>query len=124
MAGGRGAGGHDFLGILVAQLIELECAAFGDRERLRQQRRGVQLAQALQRPQAALTVRKHGKPQGLQRRVQADRRQHILQSAAAAAMHVHIARGHCGQFQRLAQRFEQLQTAHIEAPGQQFHAQP
>ncbi len=37
MTGRRLAGGHDFLGILITQFIELEPAAFGDRERFRQQ---------------------------------------------------------------------------------------
>ena len=45
MAGGSFARGHDFLGILVAQLIEIERAALGDGERLREQRGGIELAQ-------------------------------------------------------------------------------
>ena len=124
MTRGRGAGRHDFLGILVTQFIEVESAALGYFERLRQQWRGIEFAQALQGPQAALAVRKHGIARGLQRLPQTNRRQHILQGAAAAAMHMHVARGHAGQLQRFAQRFERLQTAHVEAAGQKFHAYP
>jgi hypothetical protein len=124
MTRGRGAGGHDFLGVFVAQFIELESAALRDLERLRQQGRGIKLAQALQGPQTALAVRKHGIPRGLQRLPQANRRQYILKGAAAPAVHVHIARGHSGQFQRFAQRFEQLQTARVETAGQELHAYP
>ncbi len=39
-------------------------------------------------------------------------------------MHVHVARGDSGQLQRLAQRFEQFQTAQVEAVGQEFDAYP
>ncbi len=119
-----GAGRHDFLGVFVAQFFETESAAFRDLQRLRQQGCGVEFAQALHRAQATLAVRKHGIARGLQRLPQTNRRQHILQGAAAAAMHMHVARGHAGQPQRFAQRFERLQTAHVEAAGQQFHAYP
>ena len=68
MTRGRGAGRHDFLGVLVAQLVELESAALRNLERLREQRRGIQLAQALQGPQTALAVREYGVPRGLERR--------------------------------------------------------
>ena len=49
---------------------------------------------------------------------------HILQGAAAAPMHVHVARGDGGQFQRRAQCLQRRQAPHVEAAGQQFHAYP
>ena len=39
-------------------------------------------------------------------------------------MHVHVAGGDARQIERLAERFEELQAARIEAAGQQFHADP
>ncbi len=116
--------GHDLLGILVAQFIEAEPAALGDLERGREQRRGIQLLQTAQGTQAAFAVRKQRETRRMNRGVQPNGRQHVLQRAAAAPMHVHVAGGDPGNIQRLAERFEQRETARIEAARQQLDAEP
>ena len=120
----RFARGLDLLGIFVPQFIELEGTTFGDRQRLREQGSGIQLLEALQRPQTALAVGKQGVSHRMQRCVQTNRRQHILQGAAAAPMHVHIARSDSRKIQCLAQGLEEFQTPRVETTGQQFHADP
>jgi hypothetical protein len=124
VAGRRFPRGHDLLGIFVAQIIERECAALGDCERLREQRRRIDLPQTRQGPQMPLAIRKQREPRALKRDVQANRPQHVLQGAAAAPVHVHVAGGDPRQFERLTQRFEKRQAARIDAAGQEFDAYP
>ena len=124
MAGGSRAGRHDFLGIFVAQLVEIEAAALGDGERLREQRRRIQLTQSCQRTQGSLPVRIQGIACLRHRYTQTYCSQHILQGTAAATMHVHIAGRNARQLQCFTQLLEAEQTARIVAAGQQFHTDP
>ena len=116
MAGRGLARGNDLLGILVAQLLEVERAALGDRERLLEERRGIELAQALEGPQAALAVRKQANARLVQRNSQPNGREHILQGAAAAAMHVHVAGSDPRQLERRAKRLRSARRLASEPP--------
>ena len=124
MAGRGLAGGNDLLGILIAQLVEVERAALGDRERLLEERRGIELAQALERPQAALAVRKQANARLVQRNSQPNGREHILQGAAAAPMHVHVAGSDPRQLERRAERLQEREALRIGAAGQELDAEP
>ena len=120
----RGARRHDLLRVLIAQLLEREAAARGDLQRRGQQRRGIQLAEPGERPQATLAVRVQREPGLADSRVQADRGQQVLECAAAAPVHVDIAGGDAGHLEFGAERRELGEATRVTAAGQQFHADP
>ena len=124
MAGRGLACGNDLLGILIAQLLEVERAALGDRERLLEKRRRIELAQSLEGPQAALAVRKQANARLVQRQAQPNGREHILQGAAAASMQVHVAGGDPRQLERRAERLQEREALRIGAAGQELDAEP
>ena len=87
----RRARGHDFLRVLVAQLVEREAAALRDLPRRVEERARVQRLEPRDRPQGSLAVREERTPRARDRGPQAHRGQHVLQGAAPALVHVHVA---------------------------------
>ena len=63
-------------------------------------------------------------PASLKRDLETNRREHILQRAAAAPVHVHVAGGDPRQAERLAERLQEFQAARIEAAGQELDTDP
>ena len=95
---GRGlAGGNDLLGILVAQHLERELAARGDDERLGEPCGRIDAAQRLDRSQVTLAVRVQRVAGFGNGGLEADRGQRVLQRAALALVHVHVACGDDGE---------------------------
>ncbi len=121
---GRGAGGHDFLGILVTQFIEREMTAPGDHHALFQQRLRVEAAQGLQGAQVLFGIGREAGAELLYRRVEADRTQQIGQRFAAGDMHMHIAAGQHRNIELTGDAVE-LQVAQLFITMQQHcHAEP
>ena len=116
--------GHQLPRVLVAQLAEVEVAAFGDHQRLIEQRLGVQALQHRQRPQVALAIGEQALPGLGHRQVVADRGHGVLQGPAPPHMHVHIATGHRWQAQLPGQGQALLQPPGIVLAAMQFHRQP
>jgi hypothetical protein len=94
MAAGRLTGGHDFLGVLVAQFVQAELAMRRHIQRGGQRVRWVALRQAhavAQVPFGMPCQRQAALGQG---QAKARGGEHILQRLARAGVHVHVARGH------------------------------
>ena len=123
-AGRRVAGGHQLVGVFVAQAIQREIAAPGDGHGLFQQGRWVQPRQPIARPQVPLAIGEQGIAQLVQRLAQADGGERVLQRPPAAGVHVHIAAGHQGQAMRLAQGLQGGQFLGLPARRQAGEAQP
>ena len=115
---------HQFGGVAVAQFGQAELATVGKAQGFGPERGGVDRGQRLAGAQVALTILEqhraglgHGLPMG-------DRGPHVLQRAAPAHMHVHVA----GRDQRDAERgghaFKQAQAARVVGATMQFHCQP
>ena len=88
------ARGHDLLRIFVAQRIERERAAGRDGNALGQQPGWIKLRELVARAQVPLAIGKQPVPRARHRHPQPDGRQHILQRAASAGMHVDIVARH------------------------------
>ena len=80
--GGRVAGGHDLVGVFIAQLGQRKGAASGDSQRGGQPLRPVQSGQAPARPQMRLGIGLQRKPGLGHRHAQPGGRQHVLQRLA------------------------------------------
>jgi hypothetical protein len=93
---------HDLFRVLIAQLVKRERAAFGNGLRLQQQFGGVDAREPVQRPQIALGVRRQFVSALSQRRLYANRGQHVVQPLAASRMHLHVAGGGQRQSCRIA----------------------
>jgi hypothetical protein len=120
----RLAGRHDFIGVLVLQLVEREAAALGHLDRLGQQVGGEGLRQAQPGAQVPLGVDLQLAAALGQRPAGADRGHHVVQRLARSHVHVDVADGH-QRDRRQVTRLTQLVQPHlvVELP-QQFHAQP
>ena len=123
-ARGRLARRHQLLGILVAQFVEREIAAPGDRERLGEELGRIQLREAHAQPQAALGVRmevapalRHGAPEP-------HRGEHVLQPPARAQVHVHVARRRQGQAGMLRDFPQTVQLRAVVRPAMQLRRDP
>jgi len=118
------AGRHQLARVGVLQLLEIEVAAFGDAQGLGQQFGRVQRGQGLAGTQVALAVGKQA-PAGLTEcAVVADRGEGVLQRAAAAHMHVHIAAGHQWNALVAAETTQPLQARTVVGLAVQFNRQP
>ena len=85
---------YQFAWIGVAQFVETEATALGDAQALGQRFGRIDRRQCLPGSQVVLAIGEQA-PAGLGHgAVVADRSQHVLQGAAAAHVHVHIAGGH------------------------------
>ena len=115
---------HDFIGVLVLQLVEREAAALGHLDRLGQQVCGEGLRQAKPGAQVPLGVDLQLAAALGQRPAGADRGHHVVQRLARSHVHVDVADGH-QRDRRQVTRLTQLVQPHlvVELP-QQFHAQP
>ena len=97
MAARRGAGRHDLLRVFVAQLVQREGAAIGQRSRLREPLRLVQRLQPADRAQMLLGIGLQLPTASGERQAQPRGGQRVLQRFARAHMHQHIACGGHGQ---------------------------
>ena len=122
--GRRLAGGHDLLRILVAQLVERERAALGDRLRLHQQFGGIDAGEPVQRPQVALRVRRKQPAALRERRLHAHGRQHVGELAAAAHVHVDVAGRDQRQPGRVADRLQRGEPCRVVRVARQFARDP
>jgi hypothetical protein len=123
-AGGRVAGRHQLLRVLVAQFIKRERAARGPVGCRLEPGRLIQLGQSRTGPQMGLPVR--FQPQaGLRHRATvAGGREHVLQGLARSAVHQHIARGDDGQPGECRHPAGHRHTLFIEAAMTQGQRQP
>jgi hypothetical protein len=117
-------GGHDLLGVFVAQLVQREAAAGGHLERFFEQRGRIDLGQAQAAAQMLLGVGRHREAQFGEGFAQPDGGEHILQALARADMEVHVAGGYQRQAAVLAGFADALEQRAIVAAGQQFGGQP
>ncbi len=115
---------HQLVRVLVAQLAEVERAALRDAHRLGQQRVRIQRGQGRARTQVALAVGEQMRAGFAQRQALADRGQGVLQRAATARVHVHVAAGHRRHAQALRQLQARVQQGAVVGAAQQFHRQP
>ena len=83
---------HDLARILVAQLVERESDSVRRSRTWPRATRRIDLVQALERAQVTLAVRIQRVARAIDRRAEPRRRQHVLQRAPAAHVHVHVAR--------------------------------
>ena len=111
--------GNRFVGIFVAQFVEREMAASGDHLRFGEQFGRVDPCQSQARAQVAFAVGKERLAGSEQRRIQTDRGQRILQWAAGAQVHVHVAGGHCPQAARSGEILQHHQSRGVIGPGMQ-----
>ncbi len=93
-ARGRFTIGHDLPWILVAQFVQREAAAPGDVDRRGQQARWIDLLEARRRTQVSLAIRMQRKARAVDGGTESRCREHVLQCAAAAHVHVHVAGSH------------------------------
>ena len=94
IGGRRLAGRHDLLGVFVAQFVERETAEAGNAHRLGEQFRRIELRQPQPRAQMPFAVGEQRMPRRIDRHIQAQRRQGVLQRPSAAHVHVHVAGRH------------------------------
>ena len=117
----RVAGGHDLLGVLVAQLVQREGASPGDVQRGGQPFGRVQRGQALARAQVRLGIGLQAEAAFGHRRVQARGGQHVLQRLARACMHQHGAGRHQAQAGALRHALRHVGQVRVVHLVQQFH---
>jgi len=115
---------YDFLRILVAQLVEREAAAAGERQRLGEEGARVDRREARARAQVPLGVRGERVAALRDRRAQPDRGQRVLQRAARPHVHVHVARGDEWQSALAADRLEGGEPRGVARAREQFDRQP
>ncbi|MNP09372.1 hypothetical protein D3C76_1014770 [compost metagenome] len=113
-----------FARVLVAQLLEIEGAALGDAQGFRQQLGRVDLGQCLARAQVAFAVGEQVCAGLGYRAVLADGGHAVLQGAAAAGVHVHVAAGHRRDALAFGEGEQLCETAGVVRAAMQFHAQP
>ena len=116
--------GNQLGGILVVQLAEVEVTARGDGDAGGEQRGRIEARQRRQRPQVPLAVRQQPLAGRLERAAMADGGQQILQAAAVAAMHVHVAGGRRRQPAARRERKAARQPCAVAGAAMQFHRQP
>ena len=102
---------HDFLGILVAQLVERKCAAPRDRGRLGEQCGRIDRREPRARAQMALAVGEERVAAFGERLLQPDRGERVLQRAPRADVHVDVAGGDLRQPARLRQARRSVRAA-------------
>ena len=122
--GRRLARRHDLLRILVAQFVEREGAALGDRLRLQQQLGGIDARQPVQRPQVTLGVRRQLAPALRQRCLHAHGGQHVVQALAAPRVHLRVAGGHQRQVGRIAHHLQRVQLRRVVDAARQLAGDP
>ena len=118
------AGRHDLARILVAQLVEREAAACGDLRARREERRGIDPREPAALAQVPLAVAMERVARVGHRRAEADRGQRVLQAAACAHVHVHIAARNERQACPPADPREDGEPCRIIALAQQFDGEP
>ena len=122
--GGRVTFGHQLARVLIIQLTEIEGATLGNLQSLRQQIVRIDRRQRLPRPQMPLAVRIEILAGLVHRQVLADGGHAVLQGAAAADMHVHVAAGHGGDGQARGLFAQAMQLAGVVRALVQLDAQP
>src|SRR3569833_255244 len=120
----RLTGRRDLVGVLVAQLIEGKPAILGDAHTLSQQLGRVDPCKMGTRPQMALAVRKELRPGLGDGAAEADRGERVLQGAAAAHVHVHVAAGDQRNTELGGECALRVQTGMIGGAAQQLHGEP
>ena len=115
---------HDLQRIFVAQLIDAERAARGDRERFSEHGLRVQLRQPDPRTQVALGIREERVPGLRNRHAQADRGERVLQRAARTGMHVHVAGRDERQAAGFAEGAQPGEARLVARPMVEFHCDP
>ncbi len=123
-AGRRLAFGHDLARIFVAQLVEREIAAPRDVERRREQLGRIDLREARTRAQVPLAVRVQRIARAVHGGAEPGRSEHVLQRAAAARVHVHVARSHERQVEFVTQRLQRLEPPAVAARGEELDGDP
>jgi hypothetical protein len=124
VSGRRFSRGNDLLRILVAQLVQRESAAPGDRQRLGQPRCRIDALERGERPQMTLAVRMERVARLRHGRLQPDGGQRILQRAATAGMHVNVAGGNERQPYRQSHFREIGATRRVVGVEQAFDGDP
>ncbi|MNM68338.1 hypothetical protein D3C81_798970 [compost metagenome] len=121
---GRLAFRHQFAGVLIAQLAKVETATRGNAQAFLKQCRRIQLGQLRQRAQVPLAIGEQALPGLGNAAVMADGSHAVLQGAAAAGMHVHIAAGHRGDAEAVGQGQQLLQAPRVIRATVQLDRQP
>ncbi|MNP17634.1 hypothetical protein D3C76_1100720 [compost metagenome] len=115
---------NQFVGVVVAQLLEIEGAAFGDAQGFRQQFSRIDAGQNLAWAQVAFAVGEQVCAGIGHRAVLADGGHAVLQGAAATGVHVHVAAGHRRYAQVDGHGLQFAQALRIVRAAMQLHAQP
>nr|VVM81575.1 hypothetical protein PS652_02317 [Pseudomonas fluorescens] len=121
---GRLALGHQFAGVLVAQLAQIELTTRGNAQAFFKQCRRVQLGQLRQRAQVPLAIGKQALAGLGNAAVMANGSHAVLQGAAATGMHVHIATGHGRDVEGSGQAQQLLQAPWVIRAAVQLDCQP
>ena len=120
----RMPGRDDLLRILVAQLVERETAALGDSDAFVEQFARVQARQAQATPQVLFGVRRERVAERLQRHVQPDRGERVLQRLARANVAEHVADGHARHAHRVGDASRGFEQRRVVAAHEQRNAEP
>src|SRR5690606_30778544 len=124
-AGGVVAGRHQFVRVLVAEVLaQVEAAAPGDADGLGQQVFGVDGGQCTAAAQVALAIGEQQVPGLGHGHVVADRGHGVLQGAPAAHVHVDVTGGHQRQAEAFAGPAQLPQPGLVVGPAVQFDCQP
>ncbi len=122
--GRRLARRHDFLRVLVAQLVEREATALRDRDGLGEQRRRIDRREPRPRAQVPLAVGEEREAAVGDRLLEPDRGDRVLQRAPRADVHVDIARGNLGQPARLRELRATCEPGAIAGTSEELDCDP
>ncbi len=122
--GRRVARGRELLRVLVAQAVEGEGAALRDAHSLGQQPGRVELREPHAHAQVPLGVGVERAARFGHRRAQPDRGQRVLQRAARAHVHVHVAGRHQRQLYGAAEIEQRIEPRPVVRPGEEFRRDP
>jgi hypothetical protein len=120
----RLAVGHQFFRVGILQFFQMEMAALGNDYTLRQQRRRIDCSQRLARAQMPLTVGKQAVAGLRHGGLVTDCGERVLQRAARAHVHVHVAAGDQRQLQTFAQRLQSRELGCIVRAAMQLRGEP
>ena len=118
------ASGHQFARVFVFQIFQPELAVLGNRHAFGQQFRRIDRGQRLARAQMPFAVGKQAVASLCHGGLVTDRSHRVLQRAARAHVHVHIATGHQRQLQTFAERLQPGELGCIVGTAMQFDGEP
>ena len=116
--------GHDLFGVLVAQFVQAEVALAGNTLGFVEQCLGIKALQLRPTAKMLLGIGQASTTQLCHAAVMAQGIHHIMQGFAGRAMHLHIATGHQGKLQVVAQNLQSAIAVQFVVAQQVVHTDP